>query len=262
MTCKKGTSEENYVFLRNSAYYGNLPSGFDTTEFIRRRDAACDAFLKDIGLSGNIDAKKICEKFMYMYEYLNKIHEKRDTEKTITDEDCHFINYWLNVNLKNENFVFPICVNEFYDKLRSKDTAFFSSTTQLENHLHIIDSGNLKKMEILYELYDKKQKITDIMFDLDITEDKKKLCPEHLEICYNKYIEGMNNCFNGYDDFYKALKYFQRNYNYLIEKEKDESGQCKTSDHFRLLEYDPVLEAHQRRIMTFKIMSVPLMLPF
>ncbi|SBS99016.1 PIR Superfamily Protein, partial [Plasmodium ovale curtisi] len=250
-----------YIFLRNAHYYGNLLPGFDTTEFIKSRDTTCSEFLKDIGLSENTYAKEICEKFMYMYEYLHKIHKERATDNTITVEDCHFINYWLNVNLKKNNIDSSICVNEFYEKLKSKNTTFFSSPTQLEKHLHVIDPSHLKNMEILYELYYTKQKITDIMFNLDITEDKKNLCPEYLEKCHSKYIEGMNNCLNGYDDFCKAIKKFERDYNYLIEKETDESGNCKSSEYFQLLYYDSFVEK-QRRIMTIKILSSPLILSF
>ncbi|SBS92135.1 PIR Superfamily Protein [Plasmodium ovale curtisi] len=261
MNCKYGSSKENYTFLRNSSYYGNLPPGFDKDALESKKKVVCSIFSNDIVVPENTSLKEICERFMYMYNYLNKIHEKRETVKTITEEDCHFMNYWLNVNLKNENIVSPLCVNEFYDKLRSEDTDFFSSTTQLEKYLHVIDSGNLKKMEILYELYDTKQKITDILFDLDITEDKKNLCPEYLEKCHNKYIEGMYNCPNGYDDFCKAINDFERGYNSLIQNETDESEKCASSEYFRLLDYDSVLEK-QRRIMTIKILSSPLILSF
>ncbi|SBT57021.1 PIR Superfamily Protein [Plasmodium ovale wallikeri] len=261
MSCKYGSSKENYTFLRNAHYYGNLPPGFDKDALEPKKKEVCSIFSNDIVVPENSTLKEMCQNFMYMYNYLNKIHSSRTKDNTITEEDCHFMNYWLNVNLKNENIVSPPCVNEFYDKLRSKDTSFFSSTTQLENHLHVIDSSNLKKMEILYELYDTKQKITDIMFDLNITEDKKNLCPEYLEKCHNKYIEGMNNCLIGYDDFCKAINDFERGYNSLIENETDKSGICKSNEYFQLLDYDSFLEK-QRRIMTIKILSSPLILSF
>ncbi|SBT84078.1 PIR protein [Plasmodium ovale] len=250
-----------YTFLRNSHYYGNLIPGFQIDKLEPKREQICGSFLNDIGFSENTSVKEICKNFVYMYNYLNKIHEERETVKTITEEDCHFMNYWLNVNLKKNNIDASISVNKFYEKLKNMDTTIFSSTTQLENYLHIIDSGNLENMEILYELYDTKQKITDIMFNLDITEDKKKLCPEHLQKCHDKYIEGMNNCLNGCDEFCKAIKNFEWGYNSLIEKETDESGICKSNEYFQLLDYDSFIEK-QRRIMTIKILGSPLILSF
>ncbi|SBT54776.1 PIR Superfamily Protein [Plasmodium ovale wallikeri] len=261
MSCKYGSSKENYTFLRNAHYYGNLIPGFQIDTLEPKREKICASFLNDIGFSENKSVKEMCENFIYMYNYLNKIHEKRETVKTITEEDCHFMNYWLNVNLKKNNIDASISVNKFYEKLKSMDRTFFSSTTQLENCLHVIDSGNLENMEILYELYDTKQKITDIMFNLDITEDKKKLCQQYLEKCHDKYIEGMNNCLNGCDEFCKAINDFERGYNSLIENETDKSGMCKSNEYFQLLDYDSFLEK-QRRIMTIKILSSPLILSF
>ncbi|SBT02635.1 PIR Superfamily Protein, partial [Plasmodium ovale curtisi] len=251
-----------YTFLRNSPYYGNLPPGYDKDTLEQKKNEVCSIFTNNIVAPENTSLKEICEKFMYMYNYLNKINKSPKEDKTITDEDCHFMNYWLNVNLRDKNIDEEICVNDFYEKLKSKDTSIFSSTTKLEDHLHVIESGHLKNMQLLYELYDTKQKITDIMFDEDVTVDKKELCQEHLEKCYHNYIEGMNNCLYGYDDFYEALKLFERDYKYLTEKVTNESGYCKISENLRLPENDLVLDEKQRRIMTTKIMSTPLILLF
>ncbi|SBS95096.1 PIR Superfamily Protein [Plasmodium ovale curtisi] len=227
MDCKYGSGKEDYIFLRNAHYYGNLPTGLDSEEFKEKRKNNCGSFLTDINLPGNIHVKEICDKFIYMYYYLNNIHKERDTDNTITDEDCHFMNYWLNVNLKNEDIGTPICVNFFYDKLRSKD-----------------------------------QKIVNDMYDEDITESKKELCKEYTQKCYDKYIEGMKNCLNGYDDFYNALKDFKISYNYAVEWDPEDLKNCKSSPYFNLPNYDSVLERKQKKIMLIQSISTPLIVLF
>ncbi|SBT57181.1 PIR Superfamily Protein [Plasmodium ovale wallikeri] len=261
MSCKYGSSKENYTFLRNSPYYGNLIQGFETNELKQKREDVCTNFINDNSLRENSSVKEICKEFMYMYNYLNKIHSSQKKDKTITDEDCHFMNYWLNLKLKKNNIDTSMCVNDFYDKLRIKDESFFSSPTLLEKHLHVIDSGNLKNMELLYELYDTKQKIIDEMYNQDITENKKELCKTYTKKCYDIYIEGMDNCLNGYDDFYEALKDFKISYNYAIEWDPKDLKNCQFSQYFYLPNYDPVLEK-QRNIMASKILSAPLILSF
>ncbi|SBT84792.1 PIR protein [Plasmodium ovale] len=251
-----------YIFLRNAHYYGNLPTGLDTEEFRKSREDNCDIFLTDINLTGNKHVKEICDKFIYMYYYLNNIHKERDTDNTITDEDCHFMNYWLNVNLKNDDMGAPICVNFFYDKLRSKDVNTFSNSAKLEEHLHEIESGNLKNMQLLYELYDTKQKIVNDMYGEDITDSKMELCKEYTKECHDKYIEGMKNCLNGYDDFYNALKDFKICYNYAVEWDPEDLKNCKSSPYFNLPNYDSVLERKQKKTMLIQSISTPLVVLF
>ncbi|SBS98971.1 PIR Superfamily Protein [Plasmodium ovale curtisi] len=262
MGCINGSGKENYTFLINSHYYGNLIPGFEIETLDPEREKVCAMFSNDADLSESSSAKEICKEFMYMYNYLNRINKSVKEDNTLTEEDCHFMNYWLNVNLKKKNIDASICANIFYEKLKSKSESVFSSPTKLEDHLHVIDPSNLENMEILYELYNTKQKIIDIMFDLDNIEDKKDLCKNYTKICYDKYMEGMNNCLYGYENFYKVLKLFERDYKYLIEDVTDESGTCKSNDLFRLPEKDPVLEAKEKRIMTIKISSSPLILLF
>ncbi|SBT55752.1 PIR Superfamily Protein [Plasmodium ovale wallikeri] len=243
MGCKYGSGKEDYLFLRNAHYYGNLPTGLDTEEFKKRRESSCSSFLTVINLLGNTHVKEICDKFIYMYYYLNNIHKSRKTDNTITDEDCHFMNYWLNVKLK-------------------MTILGIQSVAKLEEHLHEIESGNLKNMQLLYELYDTKQKIINDMYNEDITESKKGLCKEYTQKCYDKYIEGMNNCLNGYDDFYNALKDFKISYNYAVEWDPEDLKNCKSSPYFNLPNYDPVLERKEKKIMLIQSMSTTLVVLF
>ncbi|SBS94652.1 PIR protein [Plasmodium ovale] len=262
MTQTKGTEKEDYGFCRNSPHYEMLVENINGEKVEQNIERACKSFTNDICSFENSKAEEICKDFFRMYKFLNEVYRNRETNSTLTNEDFDFLNYWLNVKLKGKSSNASICVGEFEKTIESQGGDFKSSKTKLGKHLHVIDPDNLSKMELLCELYDTKQKIINIIFDKDIALDEKKLCQEHLKKCYDNYIKGMKNCLNSYDDFYKALKVFESGYKYLTDEVPHKSEYCKINEHIRLPEYDPVLEKEQRKIMAFKIMSAPLMLPF
>ncbi|SBT56061.1 PIR Superfamily Protein [Plasmodium ovale wallikeri] len=252
-----------YIFCTNSHYYEAIVQYVKGKSDKVINEANCENIILDEKSDQIESAKEICQEFKFLYKSFGEYHGKKISEAgTLTDYDCNFLNYWLNDKIKKTVNDDTNYVKEFYKKIKERDNTFFSNSNDLEKHLYVIDPKILENMKLLYDLYGIKKKITDLIFDQDNTADYKELCKEYTKECYDKYIEGMKKCLNIYDDFYKALKVFETDYKYLIAQETDKSGQCKTSDQFRLMEYDPVLEAHQRRIMTFKIMSAPLMLPF
>ncbi|SBS94697.1 PIR Superfamily Protein [Plasmodium ovale curtisi] len=254
-----------YIFCTNSHYYEALVQYVKDKDTEVKKEKNCDNIIFDTNLYKDMPIKDICQEFKFLYKSFAEYHGTNKTisdKDTLTDYDCNYLNYWLNDKLIKTVSDDTNYVKEFYKKIKEQDDAFFSNPNDLEKHLYVIHPKILENMKLLYDLYVIKKKITDLIFDQDNTENYKELCEDYTQKCYDKYIEGMKNCLNIYDDFYKALKVFETDYKYLIAQETHESGQCKTSDHFRLMEYDPVLEARQRRFMTFKIMSAPLMLPF
>ncbi|SBT54394.1 PIR Superfamily Protein [Plasmodium ovale wallikeri] len=261
MICKKGTSKESYNFCINAPYYEMLVQLLIKRETEVTNIQSCDNFSSDTTFSKNSSATQICKEFKFLYQSLSKYRgEKISEDDPFSEDDRNFLNYWLNDKLINNNKDLSICVKETYDEIKNKDVTFFSKHSELENYLHVIDPDILENIKILYELYNDKQKIIDIMLNQDDSINKENLCPGHLQNCHNKYRDGMNNCLNGYYDFYKALKLFEKDYKHLIENVPDESAKCKSSEYFRLLEYDPVLEKNQKRIITYKIMSAPLIM--
>ncbi|SBS92189.1 PIR Superfamily Protein [Plasmodium ovale curtisi] len=254
-----------YDFCRNSPYYNMVEKNISIKD-VKETEAdkigkVCKTLSNDICSFENLPGEDICKKLLYMYKFLDKAQSFWKRPSTITNEDLYFLNYWLNVKLKSKNGSASLCINKFIEAIKSLGEDFMSREKILVEHLHVIDSRKMENMELLCELYDTKQKITDIMFDQDTTDDKKKLCPEHLQKCHEKYIEVMYNCRNGYNDFCNEMKHFERDYNILIENETDKSGNCESSEYFQLLDYDFFVEK-QRRIMTIKILSSPLVLSF
>ncbi|SBT00603.1 PIR Superfamily Protein [Plasmodium ovale curtisi] len=187
---------------------------------------SCDELSTSMMFSNNLRGKYICQEFKLLYKLLRDNSEGEPTEK-----------------------------------IKHKDADFFSKHRNIDNHFYNINPEILENMKILYELYHTKQKILDIMIKQDDSSSEMYKCPDYIEICQKKYKEGLDKCHSAYDDFYKALKLFQMDYIYGIEKETDKSGQCKSISFLQLPEYDPVVEKH-RNIMAGKILSAPLILSF
>ncbi|SBS91084.1 PIR Superfamily Protein [Plasmodium ovale curtisi] len=261
MQGKKVTGK--YLFCLNSPYYEVILKYVEDNRSEVGKQEKCDDLSTSKKFSNNLHAKDICQEFKFLYKsFSEKPIGKTNENGMLSDYDCDYLNYWLNSKLRENVNDGSINVKEFYEEIKSKDADFFSKHGELHNYLHIIDPYILKNMKLLLELYHTKQQILNIMLKEDYSINPEKLCPEYLQKCYSKYIEGMNKCLNRYDDFYKALKLFKMDYKYLIEEVTDKSGHCNISEHFRLPEYDPVLETAQRKITTIKIMSAPLLLSF
>ncbi|SBT84307.1 PIR protein [Plasmodium ovale] len=252
-----------YIFCTNSHYYEALVQYVKGKDTEVKKEKNCDNIIFDTNLYADIPIEDICQEFKFLYKSFGEYHGKKiSDDNTLTDYDCNFLNYWLNDKIKKTVNDDTNYVKVFYKKIKEKDDTFFSNPKDLEEYLHVIDPYVLENMKLLYKLYDTKQKIVEIMHASNSTEDKKELCNVYTKTCYDNYKKSMDNCLDGYNDFYAALKVFERGYKYLTDEVPDKSGYCKISEYFRLPEYDPVLETKQRRNMTFKIMSAPLMLPF
>ncbi|SBT83079.1 PIR protein [Plasmodium ovale] len=224
---------------------------------------SCDELSTIMTFSNNLREKDIFQEFKLLYKLL----KEKSIVQTITgdifsDNDCNFLNYWLNGKLRDNVKYGAINVKDFYEKMKDNDVEFFSSNCKLDKHFYNIDTEISENMKILYELYHTKQKILDIMLKQDYSDNGQLLCPQYTKECHEKYIEGMDKCLNDYDDLYKALKEFKNEYKYGIEEVTDESGYCSISEHFQLPEYDSVLEKKQKKIMLIQNITIPLIMLF
>ncbi|SBT84364.1 PIR protein [Plasmodium ovale] len=264
MGCINGSGK--YTFLRNAHYYGNLPSDFEKVDVERKKKEVCGNFLNDTNLSEDSSAKDICKDFLNMYNYLNKIDKSQKEEKSFTDEDGHFMNYWLNVNLRDKNIDSKICVNGFYGKLKSKNESFFSSTTKLEKHLHVIDTDTLENMKLLYKLYDNAVKIISMINTQNYTDGERneaqKSCSKYTNECDKDFKEAMDRCLSSNIDFYNALKNFKDGYKIITEPSSNKSNVCNSREFSFFPQYDAVLEKKANAIkISSTLFALSLTLP-
>ncbi|SBT53884.1 PIR Superfamily Protein [Plasmodium ovale wallikeri] len=252
-----------YTFCINSNYYEAFVKCVKgMSGYVGKKDS-CDNLSTSMTFSNGLNGKDICQEFKFLYKLLSDNSVGEPTVKDIfSDNDCNFLNYWLNGKLSDHVTYDAINVKEFYEKIKHKDADFFSKHCNQDNYFYNISPEIFENMKILYELYHTKQKILGIMLKEDSSDNGEMLCAQYTKECHEKYIEGMDKCLNDYDDFYKALKEFKHEYKYGIEEVTDESGHCSISDHFRLPEYDSVLERKQKKIMLIQNITTPITMLF
>ncbi|SBS93650.1 PIR Superfamily Protein [Plasmodium ovale curtisi] len=280
MPPKKVTGK--YGFCINAPYYQMLVQLFIKRKKKLHQVNKCDNFLSGTTFLNNPSAKQICEEFTFLHDSLcKKCRDEKHEDEPLTEDDCNFLNYWLNDKLReyvrdNSNYV-----KQFYKKIKELDATVFSKHEELENRINFIDPDIFENMKYLYDLYDNSRTILNMMRgqdypDEEITNEenvegeqeseenkneKQKSCSDYTEDCSKKYKKAMDKCLNDNDDFYKALKDFKISYNIAVEQETQDLRNCKSSQYFHLPNYDPVLEK-QRNIMAGKILSAPLILSF
>ncbi|SBT02004.1 PIR Superfamily Protein [Plasmodium ovale curtisi] len=226
-------------------------------------EKSCDELSTSMTFSNNDQAKDICKEFKSLYKSLS---EKFVGETTVndrfSDNDCNFLNYWLNGKLSDNVKDGAINVKDFYEKMKDKDVGFFSKHCNLDKQFYNINPEIFENMKLLYKLYDNAVKVLNIINDPNYKYEKDKSCNDYIEECDEKYKKAMDRCFNSNDDFYNALIIFKDTYQFLTKPSTDKSNTCEYSKFNIFPKYDPVLERKQRNIMAGKILSAPLILLF
>ncbi|SBT84058.1 PIR protein [Plasmodium ovale] len=293
---------KKYKFCINAPYYQMLVQLFIKKKKELDEVENCDNFSSDTRFSKNSSATQICKEFTFLHDSLSEHRggENRKNE-TFTEDDCNFLNYWLNDKLRNNNEDLSIFVKETYDEIKSKNVKIFSKHSELDKHIGYIDPNILENMKFLYELYNNAVKIVNMMRGQDYSDEekeneehevqpqekeeqgneegelqtqekeehvveernykKKKSCSDYIMECDKNYKEAMDRCLDINDDFYNALKIFKDSYGFLTEPSSDILSTCDSSKFLFFPEYDSVLD-NQRRIMAGKILSAPLILAF
>ncbi|SBT51648.1 PIR Superfamily Protein [Plasmodium ovale wallikeri] len=290
MPPKKVTGK--YKFCINAPYYEMLVQLFIKKKKELDKIENCDNFSQDKTFLKLPSATQICKEFTFLHDSLSKYRggENRKNE-SFTEDDCNFLNYWLNDQLRNNND-FSISVKEIYNEIKRKNVDIFSKHSELDEHMVNIETKILENMKFLYELYYNAVKIINMMRGQDYSDEeqenkeqekenkkepgtdehdvqpqgkeeheveeknskKKKSCSDYIMECDKNYKEAMNRCLNTNDDFYNALKIFTDSYGFLTEPSSNESNDCNPREFSFFPEYDPVPEK-EKRIMTIKISS-------
>ncbi|SBT52085.1 PIR Superfamily Protein [Plasmodium ovale wallikeri] len=248
-----------YIFCLNSPYYESLLKNISDNNGKVNDVDKCNDLSTSMMFSEKRSSTEICKEFKFLYKSFNEYRAKDISEKdTFTDYDYDFLNYWINVNLRENVKSGSINVKEFYEKIKNKDNDFFSKNKDLNDYLHVIDPDVLVNMKLLYNLYSISEKIINISDQVypekGITDKEQKSCSDYKNECDKNYKEAMDRCLNTNDDFYNALKIFKDSYGFLTEPSSNESNACNSREFFFFPKYDPVPEK-EKRIMTIKISS-------
>ncbi|SBT00770.1 PIR Superfamily Protein [Plasmodium ovale curtisi] len=236
MTCNKNADKESYGFFGYFDYYSNRAKVVEKINSVKAKtpeegDSGRQLNLgKQIKVSCNDFSKYapefyskiqsphiLCEKFRGIYNGLSnskkgkKEEEYRNGEEKLGNNDWAFINYWLNDTLRGTDTDPPICVKEFYERLRKMDKDYFK-IENVGDKLYNIEKSDFKKMKDLYYLYDMKEKISNLLNDENET-DIKALCQRYEKECNEKYRKVIINCRDDCNDFFSVIGQFKKEYN-------------------------------------------------
>ncbi|VUZ99336.1 PIR protein [Plasmodium vivax] len=168
----------------------------------------CDSFITSGILINDQDAKKVCEQFYNLYNLL--VYNKNTMSAFLNNEDCGFLNYWLNEKLRNTN----------------------------------IDNKELEKIKILLNLY----KNFEIIHKLRMgnIEHYDKSCLQIYKECVKNYERVILKCPNKNTNFCVALDKYRKMYESLYSL-KDKTDKCKANELIKLPGYDEVLKKVQMK---------------
>ncbi|SBS89473.1 PIR Superfamily Protein [Plasmodium ovale curtisi] len=148
MPPKKVTGK--YGFCINAPYYQMLVQLFIKNKTELDKVNNCDNFSSDKTFFNNPSAKQICKEFTFLHDSLSKHRGAKNREdEPFTEDDCNFLNYWLNDKLRNNNKDLSIFVKETYDEIK-------------------------KNMKLLYELYYNAVKIINMITDKVYTDEEQE----------------------------------------------------------------------------------------
>ncbi|SBT73244.1 Plasmodium vivax Vir protein, putative [Plasmodium ovale] len=252
-----------YTFCIYSNYYEAFVKYVEGKSSDVKKDETCNDVNTSMTFSNNRQVKDICQDFKFLYKSLSKkFAGETAVNDRFSDNDCNFLNYWLNSKLSDNVIDGAINVKDFYEKIKLKDAVFLSKHCNLDNHFYNINPEIFENMKLLYKLYDNAVKVLNIINDPDYKYEKDKSCNDYIEECDEKYKKAMDNCLISNADYYNALKIFKDTYQFLTKPSKNTPDICESSKFFFFPEYDPVLERKQKRIMIIQNLSAPLILLF
>ncbi|SBT55804.1 PIR Superfamily Protein [Plasmodium ovale wallikeri] len=250
--------EESYGFFETFDYYISKAESAERKYVKRDQENFCKSFISDDIFTHISFPQNFCVQFKYLYDLLLSGSISGQTSESLDNNDCAFINYWLNDKLRGINIDTSICVNTFYNKIKANNEGIFKNTS-LEKKLYNIEKNNLEKMRKLYDLYKIKSKIS-----IAITEgaqpEESASCLSYAKECYKKYKEAVINCSEACSYFYDLLTDFKNKYKEELTPFADSPSSCNYKELFEFEDYRTLLREYESG--PFKnIITLPVLIP-
>ncbi|SCO74575.1 VIR protein [Plasmodium vivax] len=241
MECIMSQKEADYEFFNSINSYTSSTHVAHGSPVRGDSSTHCDSFITSGILINDQDAKKVCEQFYNLYNLL--VYNKNTMSAFLNNEDCGFLNYWLNEKLRNTNVNKHYCVNKFYDILKKKVITSINIDI-LNDKIYQIDNKELEKIKILLNLY----KNFEIIHKLRMgnIEHYDKSCLQIYKECVKNYERVILKCPNKNTNFCVALDKYRKMYESLYSL-KDKTDKCKANELIKLPGYDEVLKKVQMK---------------
>ncbi|SBT56769.1 PIR Superfamily Protein [Plasmodium ovale wallikeri] len=205
-----------------------------------KTESYCDSFLNDHIFTHIGSPKEFCKKFKYLYNILRNISRKGKQDGEFDDNDCSFLNYWLNDNLRGVNADPTISIEHFYQKSKAADGKIFKSTL-LDKKLYNIEKHDLENMRRLYDLYNIKSNISEAIAK-EMGNEESISCLTYTKECFGKYRDAIIKCLGDCPHFYSVLTEFKRKFEKDLSPYTETSISCKNKELFELPDYGVVIK--------------------
>ncbi|KMZ94973.1 hypothetical protein PVMG_05642 [Plasmodium vivax Mauritania I] len=216
MECPPEKRDDSYNFLDTVDEYVKASDKIISVNLDSGEQKDCDDFSKNHAKPYTEIGKTICEHFLKLYKSLPNI-KNYDTRGTSYNNDCKFLNYWLNFELKKHNI--NICVNKFHNGIESQCDNTIKYVLPV-HEIYNIDQDHLNKIDKLYNLYANYTKLNNIIDSnwkekkIEILTLSTQCCADYSDVSY--LCNGDNE--NKNPEFCKKLNDFKSKYEELDKK--------------------------------------------
>ncbi|SBS89320.1 PIR Superfamily Protein [Plasmodium ovale curtisi] len=194
----------------------------------------CDAFLPEVNISRTETANDVCAKFKNLYKFI--IRKKSQASlSSLNDNDYAYLNYWINIKLRNSTPSHKYTVKEFHERMSFHEKEFVTSI--FEKKLYDLDNVDFSNMNLLSDLYDNYSKI---YLETSKIKEVKILCMSFFQEYIDTYEKGIIQCPHDNTSFCKALKHFKEEYENTFLGEHSMTVNCIDRDRLELPTYEDV----------------------
>ncbi|SBT55383.1 PIR Superfamily Protein [Plasmodium ovale wallikeri] len=252
MTCSEEPKIGDYEFFKRFDYYNDRAKVAEEINVLEITDEdictdeienSCYFFLLNDIFPEIQSTHIICEQFKKIYNLLSNSKIGKEDGK-LENDDYSFMNYWLNDKIRGTHTNLPMCVNDFYQKLKEVNKKDYFKIITLDNKFYSMTKNDLDNMRKLYDLYNIKDKISESITE-EFTEEKSLSCLKYTKECYRKYKEAIINCQGNCLHFYSLIKEFKSKYKNDLSDSAKSSLSCKSAELFELPNYGVVLKEHE-----------------
>ncbi|SBT43935.1 PIR Superfamily Protein [Plasmodium ovale wallikeri] len=234
-----------YSFFNNFETYIQYEQHMEKNYRESEQENECNSFTPDIKISSNESANKICEKFKYLYNLITTTKSQSRT-KFLDNNDFAYLNYWFNCKLRNNDIIYKLTVEDFYEEMSNHELEFGGNT--FDGKLYDLEYEDFSNMNLLSNLkiyYGETYKnMSAHMNEVNIP------CIQYFQKYITTYKEAIIKCPHDNTSFCKILNNFKEEYDRVFFGKFGISAKCADKEFLKLPTYNDVLQENQK-ITTF-----------
>ncbi|KMZ88501.1 hypothetical protein PVBG_06162 [Plasmodium vivax Brazil I] len=201
---------ETYDFFENVINYIDISDNLESSSIKLDKGDDCTSFSSEYTSSNLKIGENVCKLFIKLYKSLNNVTNRSHVNYK---KEWHFLNYWLNINISKNKLNGTICATEFFDGLDHHCMQTLGLVSPPSTSIYNIREEDLKKMNLLYSLYENYKKLDNILNGQKPVNAGSLLGPSAQ--CCSDYAEANYLCNDENNKFCAQLKKFKTKYDGL-----------------------------------------------